>query len=82
MSRTREYVGTVSLLITGKSLDPTSVTRALRLAPTKSWRSGDLKGVGKLTFQTRHKSGGWKRDLTGARKPSYLEAQPDRAPTA
>ena len=75
MARTREYAGHVLLLITGKSLDPTSVTSALGLPPFKSWRKGERKRAGNITFQTRHTEGGWKCLLTGATRRSDLELQ-------
>jgi hypothetical protein len=75
MARTREYVGSVSLLVTGKSLDPTSVTSALGLIPFQSWRKGERKRVRHITFQTRHTEGGWKCLLRGTTRRLNLELQ-------
>jgi Domain of unknown function (DUF4279) len=75
MSGAREYARSVSLIITGRSLDPASVTRALGLKPTQSWRVGELKRAGNLQFKTRYEEGGWKCFLTGHAKRAGLDVQ-------
>jgi Domain of unknown function (DUF4279) len=75
MAGAREYTGSVSLIITGRSLDPESVTRALGLKPAQSWRVGELKRAGNLQFKTRYEEGGWKSFLTGHAKRAGLEVQ-------
>lgn len=75
MSRRPEYVASVSLLISGRSLDPLAISRALDLRPTQHWRRGELKRSGKITFKTKHLEGGWKRLLPRAIRNAPIERQ-------
>src|SRR5581483_5144547 len=75
MSDAGEYAGNVSLIITGRSLDQASVTRALGLKPAQSWRVGELKQAGNLQLKTRYQEGGWKCFLTGRAKRAGLDVQ-------
>lgn len=55
-----EYAGSVSLFITGRTLDPTLVTRLLGITPSRSWRAGDAVQIAGRSFERHHEDGGWK----------------------
>src|SRR3989442_12321467 len=40
--RAREYLSSVTLVITGDDLDPDYVSRRLSLRPDRTWRKGDV----------------------------------------
>jgi hypothetical protein len=73
MNDRREYVGSVSLLITGRDLDPDLVSKTLGIRPSQSWRRGDT--IGSSSSPAKAKNGGWKKFVAVAKRNAYLESQ-------
>jgi hypothetical protein len=73
MSKGPEYLGSVSLIITGRELDPKVVTQVLQMKPDHAWRRGDM--VGSARAPSVAKEGGWKRLAARQRRSPYLEPQ-------
>jgi len=73
MSNRAEYAGSVSLIITGRELDPEVVTRVLGMKPDAAWRRGDA--IGSLSAPARAREGGWKKLAARSRRSPYLEPQ-------
>jgi hypothetical protein len=69
----REYVSSVTLVITGESLDPDDVSRNLGLDPDQAWRKGDTKQFGERVHRYPH--GGWKRYLPESFRNQPFEDQ-------
>ena len=67
----QEYLSHVTLMILGENLDPQSVSRSLRLRPTKAWRQGEPKTHGSSTYEW----GGWKKSLPNAQLIQPLNRQ-------
>lgn len=75
MAKTPEYVGSVSLVITGKTLDPTSVTQILGITPSGSWRAGDVVEISGHVFERVHEEGGWKYFFGHDKRDASIEFQ-------
>jgi len=71
--RAREYLSSVTLVITGDDLDPDYVSRRLSLRPDRTWRKGDERSVGPRAH--KYPWGGWKRFVDRKVKDKYLEEQ-------
>ncbi len=70
----KNYISSVTLVITGENLDPDVVTENLSLAPSQSWRRGE-----KRIFQSGrvhvYPHGGWKLFAQEQDNPLTLELQ-------
>jgi hypothetical protein len=75
MSDDREYAGSVSLIVTGKTLDPELVTRSLGITPSDSWRPGEVVEVAARSFTKLHEEGGWKYHFDHEKKDASIEFQ-------
>jgi Domain of unknown function (DUF4279) len=71
---TREYDGSVLLIITGRSLDPTRVTALLRMRPFQTWRRGETRRIRGVTVSPPLE-GGWKARLPASARARPIEAQ-------
>lgn len=77
---TAEHCCSVTLIVTGKDLDPKTVTRTLSMAADRSWSRGEQKSCtrpdGKvLHFERVYEWGGWKRFLPEAETDRPLDDQ-------
>ncbi len=59
-------MSSVTLMILGKSLDPSLATKLLAIRPSQHWRCGDRKSFEKKDgtvrlFDSQHEWGGWKK---------------------
>jgi hypothetical protein len=75
MSETPEYVGSVSLVVTGRTLDPDSVTQLLGITPSESWRAGEPLEVSGHLIKTARDEGGWKYHFDRDRRDASVEFQ-------
>jgi hypothetical protein len=70
----KDYISSVTLLITGEKLDPNVVTEKLSLVASQSWKKGE-----KRTFPNGREHvyawGGWKRFAKEQESALLLEAQ-------
>lgn len=72
-----------SLIIIGESLDPATITRLLKLKPSRQWRKGDRKSFQRRDgsvhyFDSIHKWGGWKLWSTEAQRKKEMDKQIER----
>jgi hypothetical protein len=75
MSERPEYVGSVSLIITGRTLDPASVTQLLGITPSKSWRAGEALEISDRPLKRARDEGGWKYDFERGKRDASIEFQ-------
>jgi hypothetical protein len=71
---TREYHGSVLLIVTGRSLDPTRVTALLRMRPFQTWRRGETRRIGGVTVSPPLESG-WKAGVPASARARPIEDQ-------
>ena len=76
-------MASVSLIVIGKSLDPTMVTRLLKLQPSQQWKKGERKSYRRKDgtvriFNSKHKLGGWKRWPSDRQRKMELSLQVKR----
>jgi hypothetical protein len=67
----REYLSSVTLIITGEALEPSRVTSSLALEPDQTWRKGESKRIGNDV----HEWSGWKKFLPEAVREQALDVQ-------
>jgi Domain of unknown function (DUF4279) len=67
-----EYRSHATLMLLGDDLDPTEVSRAIRMRPSQSWSRGDPQTS---VSASRHEYGGWKKFLPVALTNAPLERQ-------
>lgn len=70
----------VTLIVTGKDLDPDVVSAALGMAPDRAWRRGERKGFVRSDGTTRvfdsvHDEGGWKCFMPPSQQPWPIKDQ-------
>ncbi|MBD5779815.1 DUF4279 domain-containing protein [Pelagicoccus sp. NFK12] len=58
MDTNEEIVSSVTLIILGNDLEPSTVSELLDLKPSRSWKRGEEKPLARSTF---YDWGGWKR---------------------
>src|SRR6185312_12246789 len=75
MSEKPEYVGSVSLIVTGRTLDLASVTQLLGITPSESWRAGDALEIAGRLVKTAREEGGWKYHFDRERRDASIEFQ-------
>lgn len=75
MSEKPEYVGSVSLIVTGRTLDPASVTQLLGITPSDSWRAGEALEISGHVVKTARDEGGWKYHFDRERRDASIEFQ-------
>ena len=67
----REYTSYVTLMILGDDLDPQSVSKALRMRPTRSWMRGESPKESEFLYEW----GGWKKSLPNTQLSQSLGRQ-------
>ena len=60
MDTNQQTVSSVTLMILGEELEPSTVSDLVKLEPSQSWKRGEEKKFAKSTF---YEWGGWKRFL-------------------
>ena len=70
-----EYVSHATLMILGDDLDPTFVSRSLKLRPSQSWRRGEPQSIRGVSLESTASWGGWKKFLPPSQKPRPLPSQ-------
>lgn len=70
-----EYVGSVSLIITGRTLDPASVTQLLGITPSESWRAGEALEISGRALKRTRDEGGWKYHFERDKREAGIEFQ-------
>jgi hypothetical protein len=76
-------MASASLIILGDSLDPTTVTRLLKLKSSQQWKKGERKSYQRRDgsvrfFDTKYKWGGWKLWPSEKQRKQDLRHQVDR----